>query len=52
VDWTALFREVAQAHLCCDLMIEREAGETRSADIRQARELVTRAAAHEGVMVS
>jgi len=52
VDWTALFREVAQARLRCDLMIEREAGETHIADIRLARKLVTRIATQEGVMVS
>jgi len=40
VDWRAFFECVAEKGLSCDLMIEREAGETRIADMRAARELL------------
>ncbi len=40
VDWGAFFRVVREAGLDCDLLIEREAGADRAADIRTARALV------------
>jgi len=42
VDWTRFFAILAQARNRCDVMIEREAGEARVADIRTARERVER----------
>jgi L-ribulose-5-phosphate 3-epimerase len=48
VDWSAFFDEFDKTRLSCDLVIEREAGETRIADIRQARELVERLVPREG----
>jgi sugar phosphate isomerase/epimerase len=42
VDWDALFGVLAAKEIDCDLMIEREAGEDRTADIRTARELLER----------
>jgi sugar phosphate isomerase/epimerase len=44
VDWPAFFRETKAARLAGDLMIEREAGESRIPDMRRARDLVTRLA--------
>ncbi|MCB9913951.1 MAG: sugar phosphate isomerase/epimerase [Planctomycetes bacterium] len=40
VDWPAFFGVLVEAGLSCDLMIEREAGDARVADMRTARELV------------
>lgn len=40
VDWKAFFAVVDELQLNCDLMIEREAGEARVADIRTARAMV------------
>lgn len=40
VDWTAFFRIVRERHIACDLLIEREAGGSRVADIRRAKEIV------------
>ncbi len=40
VDWPAFFAVACEAGLTCDFMIEREAGGSRTAQIRQARELV------------
>ena len=40
VDWTAFFGVYREAGLDCDLMIEREAGEARVADMRTAAGLV------------
>lgn len=40
VDWRAFFATVRDTKLGCDLMIEREAGDDRTGDIRSARERV------------
>jgi L-ribulose-5-phosphate 3-epimerase len=40
VDWTAFFAALRAAELRVDLVIEREAGEQRVADVRRARELI------------
>lgn len=40
VDWSAFFTVCNEAGLDCDLMIEREAGDERVADMRTARALV------------
>jgi len=40
VDWPAFFDALREARIDCDLMIEREAGESRVEDIRTAAELV------------
>jgi sugar phosphate isomerase/epimerase len=40
VDWSAFFTALAAANFSGDLVIEREAGTSRVADIRTARELV------------
>ncbi len=40
VDWPAFFAVIEEQNLDVDLMIEREAGEQRVADMRVARELV------------
>ena len=40
VDWPAFFAVVRDKELAVDLMIEREAGDTRVADIQTARKLV------------
>ncbi|HEX7090135.1 MAG TPA: sugar phosphate isomerase/epimerase family protein [Longimicrobiales bacterium] len=42
VNWTAFFAALRAAELRVDLVIEREAGEQRVADVRRARELVER----------
>ena len=42
VDWTAFFAALRAAELRVDLVIEREAGEQRVADVRRARELIER----------
>lgn len=42
VDWSAFFGVVRERGLDVDLMIEREAGDDRVADIRAAREVVER----------
>jgi L-ribulose-5-phosphate 3-epimerase len=42
VDWRAFFEVLDRAGLACDLMIEREAGDSRERDIRQARERLER----------
>jgi sugar phosphate isomerase/epimerase len=47
VDWTAFFAALRAAELRVDLVIEREAGEERVADVRRARELVERYVAVE-----
>lgn len=44
VDWESFFRVLREKELECDLMIEREAGESRVADVKAARELVERLA--------
>ncbi|MFQ5804824.1 MAG: sugar phosphate isomerase/epimerase family protein [Phycisphaerae bacterium] len=48
VDWSAFFEAVRAARLRCDLMIEREAGRDRVADIRQAYELLKRLLGSQG----
>lgn len=48
VDWPAFFSLVEKHHLDCDWMLEREAGEQRSADLRTAREFVEPALARIG----
>lgn len=48
VDWPAFFATLRQLGYAGDLVIEREAGAQRIADIRQARELVERLAAETG----
>jgi L-ribulose-5-phosphate 3-epimerase len=40
VDWPAFFATMRRCGITCDLMIEREAGTDRPADIRRAREVV------------
>ena len=40
VDWSAFFATLAEIHFTGDIVIEREAGEQRIADIRAAREVV------------
>jgi sugar phosphate isomerase/epimerase len=40
VDWNAFFRVMRDEHIECDLMIERETGGRRTADIAQAHKLV------------
>jgi sugar phosphate isomerase/epimerase len=40
VDWPAFFAALADADFTGDLVVEREAGDQRVADIRTARELV------------
>jgi sugar phosphate isomerase/epimerase len=40
VDWQRFFELLAERSIACDLMIERESGEDRVADIRMARALV------------
>jgi len=40
VNWREFFAVLGGAGLTCDLMIEREAGEQRSVDIRLAHERV------------
>lgn len=40
VDWPAFFRVLNERHINCNLMIEREAGADRIADMIAARELV------------
>jgi L-ribulose-5-phosphate 3-epimerase len=40
VDWPAFFATTRKYGITCDLMIEREAGTDRPADIRRAREIV------------
>lgn len=40
VDWGAFFGVYRQARLSCDLLIEREAGDARVADMRRAASLV------------
>ncbi|MEP0845695.1 MAG: sugar phosphate isomerase/epimerase [Phycisphaerae bacterium] len=42
VDWPAFFRAYRESGLTCDLMIEREAGDGRIADVRHAAEFVRR----------
>jgi L-ribulose-5-phosphate 3-epimerase len=42
VDWAAFFHLLRDRDLTCDLMVEREAGADRAADIRAALELVRR----------
>jgi L-ribulose-5-phosphate 3-epimerase len=42
VDWAAFFRAYHDAGLSCDLVIEREAGDRRIDDVRQAAALVRR----------
>ena len=42
VDWPAFFAVLRERRLTCDLMIEREAGGTRTDDVRGARELCER----------
>ncbi len=42
VDWTAFFGVLREREVRCDLMIEREAGDSRLADIVAARELALR----------
>lgn len=42
VDWGGFFGVLKEQHIVCDLMIEREAGDSRVADIVAARELVER----------
>ncbi|MFN0244027.1 MAG: sugar phosphate isomerase/epimerase family protein [Planctomycetota bacterium] len=42
VDWPAFFATLRECAIDCDLMIEREAGDDRLADIAHARELVQR----------
>lgn len=42
VDWPAFFRAYRECGLTCDLVIEREAGDDRTADVRHAVELVRR----------
>ena len=46
VDWRAFFRIVADHPIEGDLVIEREAGASRVADIRRARETVRRELPH------
>ena len=45
VNWPAFFAALTEAHFAGDLVIEREAGDQRVADIRTARELVLKTAA-------
>lgn len=40
VDWDGLFAAAREARLSCDLVIEREAGDDRLADVRTARALI------------
>ena len=40
VDWHAFFATLAEIHFTGDIVIEREAGDQRVADIRTAREVV------------
>jgi len=40
IDWDELFRVLRHEHIECDMMIEREAGTNRIADIAQAHKLV------------
>ena len=40
VDWPAFFRVIREADLHCDLIIEREAGDDRIADVLRARQLI------------
>ena len=42
VDWRSFFRALQDARLAVDLLIEREAGDRRVADVRGARALVER----------
>jgi len=42
VDWPTFFETLKNSKLSCDLMIERESGEDRIGDIRQAGQLVER----------
>jgi sugar phosphate isomerase/epimerase len=42
VDWASFFRIVRERGIACDLLIEREAGGQRVADIRRAKEIVLR----------
>jgi sugar phosphate isomerase/epimerase len=42
VDWPAFFDVLRETGLDCDLVIEREAGRSRVADVRKARDLVAR----------
>jgi len=42
VDWRAFFATLKQLNFAGDFVIEREAGAQRVADIRQAREAVTK----------
>jgi sugar phosphate isomerase/epimerase len=42
VDWPAFFAVLAELRLDCDLVIEREAGAARIADVRAARALAVR----------
>jgi sugar phosphate isomerase/epimerase len=44
VDWTAFFSTLAQIGFTGDIVIEREAGDQRVADIRTAREVVLKSA--------
>jgi L-ribulose-5-phosphate 3-epimerase len=48
VDWTAFFAVLAELPLRPDLVIEREAGTNRIADIRTAHRVITAAAASSG----
>jgi L-ribulose-5-phosphate 3-epimerase len=40
VAWTDFFRTLTEHDVRCDLLIEREAGETRVDDVRAASEMI------------
>jgi L-ribulose-5-phosphate 3-epimerase len=48
VDWPGFFAAMRETGLACDLMIEREAGDDRVADIREAHGLVQRLLESQG----
>ena len=40
VDWQALFKTFSDGGLGCDLVVEREAGDTRVGDVQKATTIV------------